>query len=193
MEFFIHFIFVLLKISVLANMYVRVIIFLVRFIGNKKPNRLSNWFMRNKKKARSLSIGFIWLGLFFYMFTYWGNHGFGDGARIPIDYGLVVENINWNKYGRLRQIKTNDNTEIELTKFKIQNDILIGNLDSWFYSYKNSYFVYDMKNKKMTEFKNRFEYRDFASKNKLPSLDKLKTFRENYNKRWLGWRFWLLP
>ena len=79
-----------------------------------------------------------------------------------------------------------------MTKFIVVDDKLIGNLDSWFYDYKNSYFIYDMRTKKMLEFKTETEFNKYAKTNNLGSAYKLQTFRENYLSFWGGWRFWLL-
>jgi len=127
------------------------------------------------------------------MFTYYGNHGLGDSARIPIGHGLTVKNINWNEYGHVENINTSDNFPIEMTKFIVVDDKLIGNLSSWFYSFKNSYFVYDMTKKELTEFYSKKEYNAFASQNDLPLTNELRTFEQNYRDYWSGWRFWLLP
>jgi hypothetical protein len=70
---------------------------------------------------------------------------------------------------------------------------LIGNLESRFYDYKHSLFVYDLKEKVFTAFKTTREYEDFAKKNNLPLTDKLRSFSENYLDYWGGWRAWFLP
>jgi hypothetical protein len=124
---------------------------------------------------------------------YYGDHGLGDGPKIPIGHGIVVDNTNWTEYGYIRGIKTSDKIDIEMTKFIVVDNMLIGNLDSWFYDFENSYFVYDLKAKVIREFKTKAEFDSFVRENKLPTLEDFLTFEENYRKHWSGWRFWLLP
>ena len=47
----------------------------IEYLENVKKEKKKYWFVFG------LSIS---IGLFIYSFTYWGNHGLGDSARIPI-------------------------------------------------------------------------------------------------------------
>lgn len=193
MEVLFHFIFELIKISILGCVYATLTLLTFKLIGRYKPD---SWFARvSKKKLRLwfLSGLILSVGLFFYMFTYYGDHGLGDGPKIPIGHGIVVDNTNWNEYGYIKGIKTSDKIDIEMTKFIVVDNKLIGNLDSWFYDFQNSYFIYDLKTKEMNEFKTKAEFDTFTKENKLPTSDGLLTFEDNYRKHWGGWRFWLLP
>lgn len=193
MEALFHFIFELIKISILGCIYATLTLLTFKLIGRYKPD---SWFARvSKKKLRLwfLSGLILSVGLFFYMFTYYGDHGLGDGPKIPIGHGIVVDNTNWNEYGYIKGIKTSDKIDIEMTKFIVVDNKLIGNLDSWFYDFQNSYFIYDLKTKEMNEFKTKAEFDTFTKENKLPTSDGLLTFEDNYRKHWGGWRFWLLP
>lgn len=193
MEVLFHFIFELIKISILGCIYATLTLLTFKLIGRYKPD---SWFARvSKKKLRLwfLSGLILSVGLFFYMFTYYGDHGLRDGPKIPIGHGIVVDNTNWNEYGYIKGIKTSDKIDIEMTKFIVVDNKLIGNLDSWFYDFQNSYFIYDLKTKEMNEFKTKAEFDTFTKENKLPTSDGLLTFEDNYRKHWGGWRFWLLP
>jgi hypothetical protein len=193
MEVIIGFIGSLIKIGILSSTYALLTLWIFRLIGKLKPN---SWF--DKVSIKKLRLWFISglvfsIGLFFYLFTYWGFHGFGDGPRIPIGHGIIVDNTNWDEYGYIEEIQTSDNKKIEMTKFKVSGDKLIGNLNSWFYDYKNSFFVFDLDDKVLTEFKTVKDYEDFALKNNLSLTHELKSFRENYLDYWAGWRMWFLP
>lgn len=193
MEVLFHFIFELIKISILGSIYATLTLLTFELIGRYKQD---SWFDRvSQKKLRFwfLSGLVISVGLFFYMFTYSGDHGLGDSPKIPIGHGIVVENTNWTEYGYLKGIKTSDKIDIEMTKFIVVDNMLIGNLDSWFYGFENSYFVYNLKNKEIQEFKTKAEFDTFVKENNLPTSEELLTFEENYRKHWSGWRFWLLP
>lgn len=192
MEVLIGFIGSLIKIGILSSIYALLTLWTFKLIGKFRPN---SWFERvstNKLRLWSVSGLIFSAGLLFYLFSYWGFHGFGDGPRIPIGHGLIVDNTNWTEYGYVQEIKTTDTIVVEMTKFTVVDDKLIGNLDSWFYDYKNSYFIYDMTTKKMLEFKTETEFNKYAKTNNLGSADKLQTFRENYLSFWGGWRFWFL-
>ncbi|MGG5210869.1 hypothetical protein ACQWU4_18265 [Chryseobacterium sp. MIQD13] len=131
--------------------------------------------------------------LFVFMFTHWGNHGFGDSARIPLKNGLALENIDWNAVAYIEEIKTENNSTLETTKFLITDNQLLGNLESNFYDYSNKYFVLDIKTKKLTEFKDEKSFDIYLHKNTSSGRNNLLNFEDNYHKYWNGWKFWLLP
>lgn len=193
MEVTIDFIVTLFKIAVLSSIYAFLIFWIFKFIRKTKPN---SWF--DKVSSRKLrfwitSGSCISVGLLLFLFTYWGFHGLGDGPRIPIGHGVIVDNTNWDEYGYIHAAQTFDGMKIEMTKFKVVNDKLIGNLESGFYDYKNSFFIFDLKHKLLTEFKTQKDFEEYAMKNKLPLSNELRTFKQNYSAYWGGWRFWLLP
>ena len=138
MEVLFHFIFQLIKIGILASIYSIIIIGILLLFEKVKSNdylkkiksqKINSWF----------SFGFIIsILLFIFSFTYWGNHGLGDGPRIPIGHWETIENTNWNEYGYLKGQKTSDGNDIETTQFKVVDDKLCGNLKSWFYVFQNS-------------------------------------------------------
>jgi amino acid transporter len=189
MEVLGHFIFELLKIIILGFFYSTILYFIYKKLPeNNKPE----WIKKLLKSKRILWI-FISLILLFYMFTPYGNHGLGDSARIPISFNKEISNTNWDEYGRLNEIKSSEGNDIELTKFKIENNMICGNLKSGFYDYINSYFIYDLNAEKLQEFKSEKEYNEFATNINLPKSNELKSFEENYSEYWSGWRFFLLP
>lgn len=189
----IHFIFTLVKILVLASFYAMILFFAFRQIGKTNPG---NWFQRitaNQKKFWIRSGAIISMILFIWGFTYWGNHGAGDYARIPIGNGYAVENINWTEYGYLEEVEIQGGKNLDMTRFSIKNNKIIGNLDSWFYHYDKQYFLLDLKTEEVIEFENGSELDKFAEKNNLPKAEELKSFKRNYQEYWSGWRFWFLP
>ncbi|MEI7508826.1 MAG: hypothetical protein WCJ62_05105 [Flavobacterium sp.] len=184
-----HFIFELIKITILGFIYSTILYFIYRNIPkNKKPE----WCEKLLKSKKPLWL-FISLILLFYMFTPYGNHGLGDSARIPISFTKEISNINWEEFGRLNGIKSSEGNDIELTQFKVENNMICGNLKSSFYDYKNSYFIYEIDTEKLQEFKSEKEYNEFATNKNLPKSSELKSFEENYSEYWSGWRFFLLP
>ena len=193
MEVLFHFIFQLIKIGILASIYSIILIGILLIIGKFKPTEFIKKVKAEKKKYW-FSFGFlISIGLFIFSFTYWGNHGLGDGPMIPIGHWETIENTNWTEYGYLKGQKTRDGIDIETTQFKVTNDKLCGNLKSWFYDFENTYFVLDLRTDEITEFKTESEFNEYAENNKLPNSNELLSFEENYRNHWNGIRFLLLP
>ena len=193
MEVLFHFIFQLIKIGILASIYASILIGIILIVGKFKKTEYLERVKLEKGKSW-FSFGFlISIGLFIFSFTYWGNHGLGDGPMIPIGHWETIENTNWTEYGYLKGQKTSDGNELETTKFKVTNHKLCGNLKSSFYNYENLYFVLDLKTDKMTEFKTESEFNEYAKNNDLPKASELLSFKKNYRNRWGGIRFLLLP
>ncbi|HKX87388.1 MAG TPA: hypothetical protein VJL37_12005 [Flavobacterium sp.] len=183
-----HFLFELLKISILGYVYATILFWIYKyFLKNKFPARLEKWM--HSKKQLWVSISLL---LLLYLFTPYGYHGLGDSARIPISFGKAINNTNWTEYASLTGATSND-TDIEFTHFKIVNNTLCANLSSSFYSYKNDYFTYDINSGKLQEFETERDYNNFATIEKLPKSDELKSFEDNYSDYWHGWRLFLLP
>ena len=184
-----HFIFQLLKITLLGFIYATILYYIYKLIPeNKKPEWIKTWLKTKKRLWLTIS-----LFLLFYMFTPFGNHGLGDSARIPISFTKEIRNINWTIYGYLNEVKSSEDNNICLTQFKKVDNILCGNFDSDFYSYQNSYFVYYLDSEKLKEFKSENDYNEFAQNKNLPKSHELKSFKDNYHDYWSGWRFFLLP
>lgn len=193
MEVLFHFILELIKIAFLGSIYALLVLVTFIIIGHYKQ---SSWFNSvSKKKLRLwfLSGCIISIGLFIFMFTYFGDHGLGDEAKIPIGHGIVVYNTNWTEYGYIKGVKTTEKIDIETTRFNVTNDKLFGNLESGFNDFKNTFFVYNMETQEMKEFLTKAEFDFFAVNNNLSKSEELLTFEDNYKKHWRGWRFWLLP
>ena len=184
-----HFIFELIKITILGFIYSTILCFIYK---NIPKNKKTEWSEKLLKSKKTLWL-YISIFLLFYMFTPYGNHGLGDSARIPISLTKEISNINWTNYGRLNGIKSTERNDIYLTQFKVEKNILCGNLSSDFYDYKNSFFIYEIDSEKLQEFKDENEYNEFATNENLPKSNELKSFKENYSDYWSGWRFFLLP
>ncbi|WP_196886488.1 hypothetical protein [Aureivirga sp. CE67] len=193
MEVLFHFIFQLFKISIQASIYAYLLILIIVFIGKFKNNQKIQKLKKNKKKYWFVFGFIISQCLLLFSFTYWGNHGLGDGPIIPIGHWKKIENTNWEDVGYLNNIRSSDNHDIHTTRFLVQNGKLCGNLEDWFYKYKNKYFILDLSSSEMLEFKSENDYNKYAMKNNLPKSENLLSFSKNYRNYWGGFRFWLLP
>ena len=185
MEVLIHFVFQLFKIGILAFLYSFLWRKFLIIITLFKPN----W----KVKEQMSYYPTIYVSLLIFSFTYFGNHGLGDGPKIPIGYWETVENVNWEDYGYLEKVKSSDGKKIEFEKFLVKNNKLCGKYGGFFYNYKHSYFVYDLCTKKLMEFETKLVYNKHADKNDLPKSNELLSFYKNYNNYWGGIRFLIYP
>ncbi len=194
MEVLVHFVFELIKISILGSIYASLVLVTFILIGRKYPD---SWFSKvSRKKLRLwfLSGLTISIGLFFYMFTYWGNHGLGDGPQIPIGNGEIISNTDWVENCYLLDGNDGHGNGIDIAKFLVSDNKLCAKFDGeTFYNYKNEYFILDLTTKKMKEFETEIEYNQFAKTNNLPLSSQLQSFSDNYSDHWHGWRFVLLP
>ena len=193
MEVIFHFIFQLIKIAILASIYATLLMLILLIVGKYKSTEFLK-SLKTKKIQYWFSFGFfISIALFVFSFTYWGNHGLGDGPIIPIGHFVTIENTNWTEYGYLKGQKTSDGVDIETTKFKVVSNKLCGNLKSWFYDFENSFFVLNLKTDIITEFKTESEFNEYAERNNLPKANQLLSFEDNYRERWGGLRVLFLP
>lgn len=188
MEAISHFIFELIKISILGCIYATFILLTFKVIGQNKPK---NWFNQvSKKKLRLWFLsGFsISLALFVFMFSYWGDHGLGDSARIPIGYWRAIQETN----GTQAYIQDNGISALGIDKFIIADDYVYGLTDDTNENYEGKYFVYDLANNKVKTFLQENEFNNFLTAHHLDIKLEFKDFSYYYKKYWNGWRFWLL-
>ena len=130
--------------------------------------------------------------MFSFLFSFWGNHELGDGARIPIGYEKDISNTNGAEYAHIKGIQSQDGNDIYTTKFKIYGNEVCGNYESDFFDYSNAYFIYHLETDLLIEFRTENEYNIYALKNELPKTNEFLSFDDNYENYWFGWRFWLL-
>lgn len=189
-----HLLFMFFKILVLASVYSLMIVAILTILSRFNDAEYLKKVTKNKKSAWFVYGFVISILLFIYSFTYWGNHGLGDGPRIPVGYWNVVENTNW-QFSNLRGYTDFEGNKICVSRFTTENNYFCGEFDQdhFFYDFKNEYFVINMKTNEIIEFMDKNEYNRYAQMNKLPLTSNLFTFEQNYHNYFRGWRFWLLP
>jgi hypothetical protein len=186
-EFLFHFIFTLIKIALQASVYATILLFLVAaYAGFYPHSALARASTRPKR--------FWWLGgfcisaaLLLFSFTYWGNHGLGDYARIPLGHGEAMEEINGMEAYFEAEVPLKlsaDRPFIE--SFQVADDVLCGQAND------KSFFTYDLVTKQQRSFSDASEYATYAAQHSLPAVSELKPFGKQYSDYWGGWRFWLL-
>jgi hypothetical protein len=189
MEVVFHFIFELVKIAILSSIYAILILLIFRIISYCKPD---SWFDRstkNKPKFWFLSGFIISLGLFFYMFTYFGDHGLGDSASVPIGHFKVVRQAN----GVDSYIQTSQGDPLGILNFTFDNNRLYAETQRENSEKKGDYVVWNLQNDSWAFYKTKTDYLIAVEQNNYPPPEQFKEFWYYYKLHWHGWRFWLLP
>jgi hypothetical protein len=185
MEAGFHFIFELVKISILGCIYATFALLIFKAASHYKPRKWMN--VISPKQFWFLSGFVISVGLFGFMFTYWGNHGLGDSARIPIGYFKTVERINLSE----PYIQNDKGNSLLIESFITDRNHLYAKLDK--YVEEGSFLVWDLQNDKWKFYQTKDEYLKIARLNKYPLPDTFRDFEQNYSDYWHGWRLWFLP
>jgi hypothetical protein len=191
MEVLFHLIFQLIKIAILASIYSFLLIQILMVMKKIKPTKYLER-VKNEKKKYWFVYGFLLsIGLFVYSFTYWGNHGLGDSARIPIgNFKEVGETNGISAYIEPKNYPYGAMIVHSFVKF---DNYLIGKTDVSPVDRPKPYFSWDLTKDEILYYNSENEYNLFAEKNNLPKSSNFNTFRENYREYWGGLRFWLLP
>lgn len=188
MEVLLHFIFELLKISILGSIYAFLTLETFKIIGHYNPD---SWFDRVSKKKMQLwfiSGLIISTTLFIFMFTHYGDHGLGDSARIPLRHQREIQETN----GTQAYIQDTGISALVLNKFIITNDFVYGLTDAN-ENYDEKYFVYDLADNSVRTFEQENGYLNFLTAKNLDTRPDYKDFSYYYKQHWSGWRFWTLP
>lgn len=187
MEVLFHFVFELVKISILAGVYSLILLIVFRQINKSKSD---SWFQKvtvNIKKFW-LSSGSIIFGLLFiWMFTYWGDHGLGDSARIPIGHWKEIEQINVNS--SFISPKGHENEKLTIKSFAVRNNNCVGKSKKD----QTEYFIWNLSTNDIEKFTNLEDFSVKAESMNLPISNEFTDFDQAYHEYWGGWKFWLLP
>ena len=192
MEVLFHLLFELVKIAILASIYSTLLLLLFKRLGKYKPG---SWFDTVSKK--SIRLWFITglvvsILLFVFMFSYWGNHGLGDSARIPVGHGKAVVQIN----GSMTYITATgyEMETLEINEFATTDNFLFAKISSDRPAATNKEIAIWDLNTNEVEFLDHFsDIETFKSKNNIKGRLLFQDFQNQYSKYWNGWRFWLLP
>ena len=191
MEALFHLIFEIIKISILASIYATLTLLLFKLIGKYRPDSWFDRVARKKFKFWFISGFIITVGLFGFMTTHFGDHGLGDGARIPIGHFREIQEINGTQ-AYIQDIE-NGIYALDIDNFHITDDYVYGLAGSHNENYEGKFFLYDLDNNEVKTFKALTEYQNELKQNGLDQNAELKDFNYYYRKHWSGWRFWLLP
>jgi len=211
MEVLFNFIFELFKISILSCFYAILIFGSFKIIGYCKPNC---WFDRVsiKKLSFLLYSGIvIYVGLFIFMFTYWGDHGLGDSYSIPIGHhktinyggGAYIDNdkyiqINFNNFIYDANRIYADSIEVVLgdnqPALMIHDTVnFIDSIEKVFSGNHHAFMIYNLVNDEVIFYQTKEDYLHVAKLYNYPIPDKFENFMTYYNEYWHGWRLFFLP
>ncbi|MGY6647942.1 hypothetical protein [Wenyingzhuangia sp. IMCC45574] len=191
MEASLHFVFEIIKISILGCFYATLTLIIFLLLGKIFPQSYFSQRTKMKKEIWWFSGLIISFLLFIYMFTYSGDHGLGDGARIPIGYFKEVNEIN----GTTTSInpKNYQYGSMYVHGFEMSKKYLVGKSEVSPVDRPKPFFSWDLSKDEIVFYNSMEEYNLFAKQNELPTVSEFKTFRVHYRKHWGGWKFWLLP
>lgn len=123
------------------------------------------------------------------MFTYFGDHGLGDSARVPIGHWRAIQEAN----GIQAYIQDEGPVKyIEIDKFIVTDDYVYGFASDANENYEGGYFVYDLVNNKVNTFEREKEFINYLTRTNLDTKPDYKNFSYYYNRHWNCWRLWLL-
>jgi len=174
----IHFLFELLKISILSAVYGTIVFFIVR--GVKRAE------IKNTRQLWKKCFSTVYLILFVFMFTYWGDHGLGDDSKIPISHYKSVYQSDETAY-----IENKKGTQVEIGKFSYNDKYLYAEISDTA-QIKGDYLVWDLQTDEWKPYPAK-TYLALSETNQAVSSGIFKDFLYFYNGYWSGWRFWLLP
>ncbi|MCX6180421.1 MAG: hypothetical protein NT150_00645 [Bacteroidetes bacterium] len=181
-----HLIFMLLKIAILAVAYATIVLIVLYILSKTTKLKLAEKWMQSKFLTWWLTGLIFSIVLFFYAFSYWGNHGLGDSSCIPVGYGQTIY-CGDGVYTYFYENPDGSSYQRHINNFSISDEYLCAEQD------KNKYVVFNLETSQTTELQNKEEYEKFAIKNNLPATTDFKEFYFHYNNYWNGWRFYLLP
>ncbi|GAB4024088.1 hypothetical protein [Spirosoma gilvum] len=182
MDVLFHFIFTLFKIAILASLYATVVWLTVYLTGKINPD---SWFGRVPKAKLWLRSGLIVsLFLFVNLFSYWGDHGLGDNARIPIGHGKSVGQIN----GAQTYITPSgyDHEMLEIKKYAVTDSFLFAKAprDTW--EQRGEVIVWDLQTDEVAFLKYSSEIDSYKAKNKIDEPLEFLDFAGHYSNYWSG-------
>ncbi len=191
MEVIFHLILTIIKISILGSVYATIILVSFGLLGKFFPESFFNKASKEKRKLW-FSSGFVTsILIILYAFTYWGNHGLGDGARIPVGHWKSVCQTD-GMWSYIKNIDY-DAGQVSIKEYALTNSFVCARTgNSTVENYPGDYVIWNLKTNKVEFYLNENQYAEYAIRNQLPSISEFKSFNKHYKDYWGGWRFWLL-
>jgi len=189
MEYLFGFVFTLIKIALQASAYATAATWLVGLAAARRPTSVLKHLGRDGWQVWQRSFMVACVVLFGFSCTYWGDHGLGDSARLPLGHGeeLVALNGDETYFTGQTPFGVSDmGGAQQIDKFRVADEILCGQAE------QTAYFSYNLATKEHRVFADSLAYNAYAISHGLPASHELETFWQQYRRYWGGWRFWLL-
>ena len=175
--------------ATLSCIYATIIFFILRLIGQLRPKSwLGNVAQRKFNLWFSLEI-IISVGLFIFMFTYWGNHGLGDTAIVPVGHFQIVT----KRDSEFPFIVNKNGDRVDIKLFTFDNDNLYAETQNRDNETTGNYVVWNLKNDEMQFYKTKENYITESKRSTYLQPDKFLDFWVIYEKHWGTWKRYLLP
>lgn len=190
MEVFSHELFLTIKLVILGGVYALVTLLIFRLLSIFKPHSWVDSVSSEKLRFWFLNGALISLSIFIFSTTHWGSHGLGDYARIPLNYGKEIIQIN----GTQAFIENIDykHGDLSVSAFATTPHYVVGKAKNRMAEHPEEYFSWFLPTNNIQYFYSKNTYKNYAKKNNLPDPSEFKSFWEHYNDYWNGWRFWML-
>ncbi len=169
-----HFGFLIFKIALQSGIYSLIIFFVLTAIG-----RLTGNTHLNRLRFTAIYLATATL-LFIFSFTYYGNHGLGDEAKLPLGHNKTMRSSDGYAYLDIGR------KQVPVESFFVYNEHLC-------LASETGYYDYLLPTGDWVRYNSVQEYEAYASTHNLPLTYQFKTFYTYYDEYWNGWRFWLLP
>ncbi|UOQ72873.1 hypothetical protein [Hymenobacter cellulosilyticus] len=188
MEALFHMVFTLFKVSIQASVYATLLLGLVRLYGRRNPTHPLVLASRHARRFWWVSGFLVSVALVGFSCTYWGYHGFGDSACVPLGHGEAMEEMNGvTTYFKPVQQLSGYEDAGEVLTYQVRHDMLCAVLAP-----DSAYYTYNLDSKTSQLFADRADYESYARGHDLPRPDEFEGFKRHYRRYWGGWRFWLL-
>lgn len=183
-------IFSILKIIGLGYFYSFLTIQCFTYLSKQNAHHWFSRLLNNVPKLKVICRLTYSAGLFIFMFTHWGNRGFGDSSRIPLNYGREIVNID----GTNTYIPETNNrrSDINIERFALTKTIICGEVLGDTIDYAGKYVVFNMKTNQVDFLKDKEQFNKYAIEHNLPTTDKFHDFFYHYGAYWNSWRLFLL-
>jgi hypothetical protein len=189
MEYLLALVFTLFKIAIQAGIYATLVGWLLRLVTSQHPTNSLGQATQPSHLLWKCHFVVVYMVLFLFSCTYWGDHGLGDSARLPLGHGEEITELNGTETffeGRVPFRIADMAGAQQVAKFQVTDEILCGQAEETFY------FTYNLATKENLVFADAQEYNAYAAPHGLPASSELTPFWQQYKRYWGGWRFWLL-
>ncbi|MGB0868153.1 MAG: hypothetical protein ACPGSD_01035 [Flavobacteriales bacterium] len=181
----IHLIMILIKITLLSTFYSSIFLLFFHKFNFKKVAKIVKGIIRMKSFPKVYPI--IWISLLAFQFTYFGDTGMGDSAKIPLGHWKTIDNVDWTT----SYVEINKNKSFIIHKYYLDGNIFYGEIQVNPFEKKTSgYLIWNLKTNEYEHCKLRINNETCSHLTRKINLELMKSFDDQYSAYWGGWKFW---